>query len=469
MSVAAKKASTTKKKSKKPRHIGTMKRRASNDRIDDAAWQAGKLRRDKLRSGLYFKAVGDNSYQSSLESFISDIKAELRERLPGALVGAKRLSDIKEIRQNYNGKLPPSIHSAPIKIKTICLQQAMSRLEKQHSEMIAMPFTYLLTEEQIELCRNQSDRGFASRLGQRIQRKCREVLGYSPAFYFTFENPPVSAEKRKNIHDTLPHIHGAMLFREEDKSVIRQALYKLNNADVKSVFHLQELRFHRSKRKECVDALGEFDADVGWAIYQTKDLLGVRVRNHSRNIKGFEDVQFATQEVNAVAKAIYADFRVCYNKPILKSPKRAKGACSAILGVPTGATYASLVNTMFDEEAATATALTPAQIEMLCDEIMASKYQKKERECICNDIYKHGITGDIIIQSIRDGKNPFDGINTGRAPVLRIACDLIIAGAYSLERLANEFENSGKNRPYAKRRSSVVHNSLKILKILPNH
>jgi hypothetical protein len=335
--------------------------------------------------------------------------------------------------------------------------------------IIAMPFTYLLTEEQVELCRNQSDRGFASRLGQRMQRKLRETLGYSPAFYFTFENPPVSAEKRETLHDTLPHIHGAILFRQENEDAIRQALYKLNNADVNSVFHLQELRFHRSRRKECVDALGEFDADVGWAIYQTKDLVGVRVRNQQRNIKGFEDVQFATQEVNGVAKAIYADFRAIYNKPIPKSPKRAKAACSAILGVPTGATYASLVNTMIDEEAATATVLTPAQIESLCDEIMASKHQKKERECICNDIYKRAITGDIIIQSVKDGKNPFDGINTGRAPLLRIACNLLIAGTYSLERLANEFENSGKNRPYAKRRSSVVHNSLKILKILPSH
>jgi hypothetical protein len=110
---------------------------------------------------------------------------------------------------------------------------------------------------------------------------------------------------------------------------------------------------------------------------------------------------------------------------------------------------------------------TTTEIEALCEAMMKSFHQKKERECICNDIYKHAINRDIIIQSIKDGKNPFDGINTGRAPVLRIACDLIIAGAYSLERLANEFENSGKNRPYAKRRSSVVHNSLRILKILP--
>lgn len=112
--------------------------------------------------------------------------------------------------------------------------------------------------------------------------------------------------------------------------------------------------------------------------------------------------------------------------------------------------------------------LTPptlTEIETLCEAMMKTFHQKKERECICNDIYKHAITGDII-QNIKDGKNPFNDINTGRAPLLRIACDLLIAGMYSLEKRTQEFESRGKNTPYAKRRASVAHNSLTILKII---
>ena len=42
MSLTAKKASTTKRKSKKTRHIGTLMQRASNAEIERSSWYAGK-------------------------------------------------------------------------------------------------------------------------------------------------------------------------------------------------------------------------------------------------------------------------------------------------------------------------------------------------------------------------------------------------------------------------------------------
>jgi hypothetical protein len=294
MNVVAKKASTTKRKRKKTGHFGTMILRASNAEIERSSWYAGKKRRDKLRKGLYLLGSPKSCLLDNLKSYTADIKNELNSAFESHAKYIPK-EEHKEVKRFYTGKLQTSIHKAPLKIQTICFQLAMSQLEKQNTTMIEMPFTYLLTQEQVELCRNQHDRGFASRLGQRIQRKLREVLGYSPAFYFTFENPEAAPEKQTSFHDRLPHIHGALLFRSEDEDAIWQAFYDLNKADPKSVFHSREFRIHHKERKECVDALGEFDADIGWAIYQTKAVSDLAFYNRLYKIKGFEDCQFATR------------------------------------------------------------------------------------------------------------------------------------------------------------------------------
>ncbi len=471
MTLRTKTSTSTKSKTKKSSHIGTAHLQASNAIINDICWTVGKLQRDKLRGGLYLIEKAHSDLTTNLANYISLIKTELQKQLTQSLKHDKTPADIKETKQRYKRKLHSSIHYAPQKVKTICWQLAMSQLEKQHAPMIELPFTYLLSEEQMALCLHKTDRGFVQSLGQRIQRKLREKLDYSPSFYFSFENPPVPVEKRKTFHDTLPHIHGAMLFQPNDAKIIRQAMYDLNNADKHSVFHLQEFRLHKGSRKECVAALGEFMADVGWAIYQTKGFDALKFYHHSRKIKGFEKgFQFATQEVTAMAKEIYKEFRAIYNK---SAPKKAKKSICVTI---TASTYSAVVNTAFDESEATVAASvtivstpTAAEIEKMCDEIIKSGYSVKETECICNDLFRNGITAELLSRSLADGNNLFDKDSKGRSGIFYVASELLMSGRYTKKDLIETYSKSRAGTVKdvtAKRRSLTVHNVLKILDII---
>jgi len=102
--------------------------------------------------------------------------------------------------------------------------------------------------------------------------------------------------------------------------------------------------------------------------------------------------------------------------------------------------------------------LTPEQLEVITNDSLP----KKPRVLI-GTLYRKGITPGFILQSIRNGVNPFRG---QKPLILEIMCDHLIAGTFIKKQLFMAYQQTGMSKGTASSQVSIVVTAFSILEII---